>query len=534
MTEAPQTQDGHRSGGEVFLSYRRRKLPEIAALARRLESLKVRCWHDLRTYAAADWRALVNAKIQSTAAGIVAFTPDCFEEDSGWVEFEAKALKARNAYIPCCIEPTVLQPPFSRDQAKQLHAWFRPYAGKATLPVETLGVTSGPANSIEWEGVLEALEALVSRDQLHRLDLLQQRVANVLFEGDLEYAIEMNFDLDYRLTAALDFDDLVRLAGDASTWLSASPQTDPCISRITRIRSQLETLLKSPANVDGLFWSDGVVKGRSLSGWSTPGTLFRDAQFLPTMVVIPSGHYTIGSPITEVGRSDSEGPQVPVVIERPFALAATPTTVGQWRRFVMSTGYRADAGIVCWDAAVSAWADDALGTWETPGFIQVDDNPIVGVSWKGAVNFCRWLTEMTGRTYRLPTEAEWEYAARAGGAGPYPWGVDSPIDRAHFADARPGGGSEGAVKVGGFSANSFGLFDMSGNVWEWCDDDWTRGYADMPRSGGARIRPSEKRKVARGGGWRSPRADLRCAARRAFAANEGNSHVGFRVAASLS
>lgn len=534
MTHADPAQESMAAVDEVFLSYRRRKLPEVSAIARRLESLSVRCWYDLKTSAAADWRNVVDQKINSVRAGIVAFTPDCFTDGSDWVEYEAKVLKRRNAYVPCCIEPSDLQPPFSRDHARQLSTWFRPYAGEASLPMEAGGVTSGPSRYIEWEGVLDSLGTLLGRPTLHNLDLLLNRAADTLFGGDLEYAIERTFTVDDHEAIDATFDDLSHLFEGAGDWLAAAPTDDPARPLVNRLRDQFGLLLKTAERADGRRWSDGAFKGRTVSGASPPGTLFRDERALPTMAVVPPGHFVIGSPVSEIGRSDSEGPQVPVRIEKAFALATTPTTVSQWRRFAEETRYRSMPGVLAWDSGKNSWALAPRGDWREPGFEQADDHPVVGVSWADAASYALWLSDVTGRAYRLPTEAEWEYAARHGVDGPYPWGTERPAGRAHYAEALaslPSGA--GTAAVGSFQPSSLGLFDLSGNAWEWCQDSWVRGFADMSPIGAVRVRQQEHRRIARGGGWRSPAADLRIAARRAFPADERNAHVGFRVAASL-
>lgn len=534
MTAADTAQVLLATVDEVFLSYRRRKLPEVSAIARRLESLGVRCWYDLKTSAAADWREVVDQKVNSVRAGIVAFTPDCFKDGADWVEYEAKVLKRRNAYVPCCIEPTDLQPPFSRDHARQLSTWFKPYSGQATLSMEAGGVTSGPSRYIEWEGVLQSLGALLERPTLHKLDVLLGRTADILFDGDLEHAIERTFTVQDRDLVKATFNELSQLFESATEWLSASSAEDPGRTLVERLRLQFSILLKTATDADGRKWSDGVYKGRAVSGASPPGTVFRDQRGLPAMVVVPPGHFVIGSPVSESGRSDSEGPQVPVRMDRAFALAATPTTVGQWRRFVEETRYRPVPGVLAWDAGRNSWMLAPRGSWLEPGFVQTDDHPVVGLSWADAASYVRWLSEITGRAYRLPTEAEWEYSARHGVEGSYPWGTGDPVGRAHFLEASSNLPADaGTAPVGSFQPNHLGLFDLSGNVWEWCQDSWVRGFSDMSPVGAVRVRTTEYNRTARGGGWRSPRTDIRSASRRPFSADERNAHVGFRVAASL-
>ncbi|MDS4021926.1 MAG: SUMF1/EgtB/PvdO family nonheme iron enzyme [Candidatus Competibacter sp.] len=267
----------------------------------------------------------------------------------------------------------------------------------------------------------------------------------------------------------------------------------------------------------------------------------------PNMVVIPAGTFLMGPPENEKSRKDDER-QRSVEIKPNFAIGKTEVTVGQFRRFVEATSYRTEAetagGCYSWDG--KAWQQTADKNWRNPGFKQDDQHPVVCVSWNDALKYTEWLSKQTGQKYRLPTEAEWEYAARAGTQTAYYWG-DNPNEGCHF-----GNGADRTVKeqfpgwtileckdgyvytapVGRFQTNDFGLYDMLGNVWEWTCSEYDKNYGGAelrcvsdPNSGGPR--------VVRGGSWYFGPEWLRSAARGWFNSRDWNFNVGFRLARTL-
>lgn len=158
----------------------------------------------------------------------------------------------------------------------------------------------------------------------------------------------------------------------------------------------------------------------------------------PEMVLVESGRFVMGSPEDEEGRRDNEGPQKEITIVQPFAIARCETTVGEFRRFVEETGYvtEAESGEGCYalNEAGTGGEQRQDRNWRDPGFSQTDDHPVVCVSWNDAVAYAEWLSRRTGVTYRLPSEAEWEYAARAGAEFSRFWG-DEPDEGCDFANA---------------------------------------------------------------------------------------------------
>ena len=268
------------------------------------------------------------------------------------------------------------------------------------------------------------------------------------------------------------------------------------------------------------------------------------------LVYIPPGKFTMGSPESEVGREAQEVLHE-VELTKGFYMSAHEVTVGQFKQFVADTKYQTDGerdgkGAYGANEAGQIEAMHARFTWKTPGFEQTDDHPVVDVSWSDAKAFCNWLSEKEKKTYRLPTEAEWEYACRAGTKTAYVHG-DDPEDlttTGNGADATARAKFPGwsigiqakdsyvfTAPVGQFKANAFRLHDMHGNVWEWCED-W---YEPNRYPNGKQVDPTGpatgQAKVQRGGGWSSDFKRLRSAARvgRDSVAYRG-CYQGFRVA----
>jgi formylglycine-generating enzyme required for sulfatase activity/class 3 adenylate cyclase len=248
-------------------------------------------------------------------------------------------------------------------------------------------------------------------------------------------------------------------------------------------------------------------------------TKFRDCPQCPEMVVIPSGSFTMGASQGEVDRyAFPSGMRLqlhPVRIARQFALGEYLLTRKQYATFVEETGH-GGSGCFAVPPDSPSLKFDVARSWRDPGFAQADDHPVVCVSWYDAIAYVSWLSEKTGQNYRLPTEAEWEYAGRAGSVTGRYFG-DAPI--CEFANVRDrskrliysagqffnecDGGFSNTSPVASFPPNGFGLYDMIGNVWEWVEDCWKFSYTDAPSDGTAREEQPCKARVRRGASWNS-------------------------------
>ncbi len=223
--------------------------------------------------------------------------------------------------------------------------------------------------------------------------------------------------------------------------------------------------------------------------------------------LIPGGYYLLGSAVSEPGRYADEDTRHRVRVDA-FYIAVTETTNAQYGRFLQATGHPAPL----------YWQDQNLNA---------PNQPVVGVSWDDAVAFGIWLTQVTGVPHNLPTEAQWEAAARGGLTGqPYPWGAEAPdaggIYRANLRhDHTAKDGYLLTAPVGSFPANGYGLFDMAGNVSEWCLDQY------VPTGSGP-FKPGLLR-LLKGGSWFSQARDLRCAARQSAPPQYADGYIGFRV-----
>jgi sulfatase modifying factor 1 len=242
------------------------------------------------------------------------------------------------------------------------------------------------------------------------------------------------------------------------------------------------------------------------------------------LVPIPAGEFLMGSSPDEDGHVANEAPQHRVAITRPFEMGAHEVTNAQFEAFVEATGHLTEAerdvgGGFGIDFERAEVVQDPRHTWRDPGFPGFNpgpDHPVLMISWKDAEAFCRWLSEKEGRTYRLPTEAEWEYAARGGTTTPWWTGndpralaeaantADAPlrdrVPRARWA-AEWSDGFPFLAPVGSFRPNPFGLYDVTGNVWEWCHD-WYQAdyYAASPLEDPTGPETGSFRTI-RGGGW---------------------------------
>jgi formylglycine-generating enzyme required for sulfatase activity len=237
-----------------------------------------------------------------------------------------------------------------------------------------------------------------------------------------------------------------------------------------------------------------------------PGELFRDCADCPEMVVVPNGDFDMGS-----AESPYEKPVHHVTITKTFAIGRREITFAEW-----------DA---CVTAGMCKYRPEDRG-WGR------GDRPVVDVSWDDAKLFVKWMSQRTGKAYRLPSEAEWEYAARAGTASAFWWGRERGEGRANCDDC--GAPTKGqTVPAGSFRPNSFGLYDTSGNAAEWVEDCWNDTYKGAPANGSAWLAGQCGLRVLRGGSFASKANMVRSAARFRYDADVRYYANGFRLARDL-
>lgn len=275
----------------------------------------------------------------------------------------------------------------------------------------------------------------------------------------------------------------------------------------------------------------------------------------PELVVIPLGSFQMGSPENEPERKSNEGPRFNVSLARGFALARTETTVGQFRAFIQATGYVPSANqngsSTIYDERSGSMVSRSGVTWQSDhaGRPAGNDLPVIHVSWVDAKAYTDWISRETGKAYRLPSEAEFEYVLRAGSQTRYPWGEGNPTrlvgnltgdgdrsdSRRNWVNAFPNysDGFWGPAPVRSYEANRFGIHDMAGNVSEWVEDCWHDNYQRAPTDGSAWVNPGCNRRVIRGGSWASSPDQARSAFRLTASPTTTNARLGFRVARDL-
>jgi formylglycine-generating enzyme required for sulfatase activity len=235
-----------------------------------------------------------------------------------------------------------------------------------------------------------------------------------------------------------------------------------------------------------------------------PGDFFRDCKECGEMVVVPPGTFEMGS------GADMESPIHRVTIAKPFAIGRYEVTFQEWDFCVAAGGCKYSPSDQSWGRG---------------------DRPVINLSWLDAKEFVKWLSQKTGQSYRLPSEAEWEYAARAGTSTPYWWGREIGTRQANCREC--GGGGAQTSPVGSFKSNAFGLFDTAGNVAEWVEDCWNDNYRNAPRDGSAWTTGQCQLRGLRGGSFDSQAKYLRSQARFRYDFDVRYLANGFRVVREL-
>lgn len=330
----------------------------------------------------------------------------------------------------------------------------------------------------------------------------------------------------------------------------------PTAPGLRRAREKLAQLLRIAAPAD-----PAVMELRTRIEMAAHYGLFRSGQAFtdamvnggrgPQLVVVPHGAFRMGAAETEMGSTDAERPARNIRFERGFAMARTEITVAEFRRFVKASGHRPRAT----RRGYSTIYDERSGNFVRAGNVDwqsdyagkpaSDDMPVLHVSVGDAIRYAEWLSEQTGQRYRLPSEAEFEYALRAGSQTRFPWGEGvPPAGVGNFTganDVSPGGrrwtnafagygdGAWGPAAVGSYRPNRWGVHDLAGNVSEWVEDCWHSSYRRAPRDGRSWVNPGCRNQVIRGGSWANSPAHTRSAWRQGTDTNNTNARVGFRV-----
>ncbi len=265
-----------------------------------------------------------------------------------------------------------------------------------------------------------------------------------------------------------------------------------------------------------------------------------DDPVAPRMVAIPAGEFTMGSSATEAGHTAREAPRHRVRIGYPLAVSMFPIIVGEYTEFVADSHHESSGSCITLESG--EFKSRKERNWRDPGFPQKMISPVTCIDFNDATAYARWLSKKTGQSYRLLSEAEYEYANRAGTTTAYWWGDDGNASCAYAngfdLDAEPWGKSPArfachdgyafTAPVGSFKPNAFGLYDTAGNVASWTADCWNETYAGAPKDGSANTAGDCGERALRGGSF--PSVNLRSASRGKDPVGYVGVHHGFRVA----
>ncbi|KAF0220800.1 MAG: protein 3-oxoalanine-proteinrating enzyme family [Geobacteraceae bacterium] len=259
------------------------------------------------------------------------------------------------------------------------------------------------------------------------------------------------------------------------------------------------------------------IADKGADGKPFPASSFRDRLMDgtpgPEMMVIPAGRFKMGA--VHGGGDSDEKPVHVVTIARPFAMGKFEVTFEEYDRFCQATGR---------DKPEDGRRYNPFSSWGR------GRRPVMNVTWDDAVAYTTWMSEQTGRKYRLPSESEWEYAAKGGGEDRYWWGFSVGGNRAGCKGCGSPWDNKKTAPVGSFKPNPFGLYDTAGNVWEWCRDTWHENYEGAPADGSAWEGGKDGRRVQRGGSFGSKPRYVRSSARGRGHPAGRYVYLGFRLA----
>ena len=439
------------------------------------------------------------------------------------------AHEAPSAPVSAPAEPVLLD--LTRDERRRVQ-----------IGLAALGFESGPEDGLFGPKTRAALGAWQEAKGYAATGVLTREQAGALIAAA---GTEADAAAEERLAAEREFWSSVKESGDPAD-LEAYLKTYPGGVYEALARRRLDTLIAEEDNAAyGRARSEGTkaayeaylraypaglhgAEAREAAARAAmrPGRVFRDCEVCPEMVVVPAGSFTMGSPASEEDRYEQEGPQHRVTIGRPFAVGKYEVTFAEWES--------------CLDGGGCSGYTPSDEGWGRGG------RPVANVSWNDAQSYVAWLSRKTGKRYRLLSESEWEYAARAGTTGPFHFGETISTNQANYDGSSiyndyntydmTGAGvyRENTVPVGSFPPNGFGLHDMHGNVFEWVEDCWHDSYFRAPSDGRAWITGGDcTKRMSRGGAWAAEPENTRSAVRARNTRNSRDSFQGFRVARTL-
>jgi formylglycine-generating enzyme required for sulfatase activity len=550
---------------DIFVSYSRADRGTVAGIVAALEAEGWSVWWDTRLRAGEQWDEVIEREINAARCVLVVWSP--LSVTRYWVKVEANFGLSRGVLVPVAIEGAVPPLAYSLIQAADLSGWngdagapaFRrtvedireklrrapgppPEDHARALGAGTEAPAPAPAQNhaaerdwkhIEHSGDPRDFRAfidehgsgfLVRKARLRLQDLADDGFAAAGRDRTaLERFLKLHFD-SAQAEAARAL--LAELAAEETRLREAEERArrDEA-ARLAELRGKIasigdrDTLLSllpgAPEAAAARLQALGFLKAPSLKGgkphtlWLKVGESFRDLDNGPEMVIVPAGEFWMGSKDGE--GDDDERPRRRVKILKPFAVGRFAVTFDEWDAAVAAGGVQHKP------------SDQGWGRGR---------RPVINVNWDDAQSYIKWLSSKTGQPYRLLSEAEWEYCCRAGTETPYCFGNTIAKTQAQFSEGSYGSAGK-TVEVCSFPANGFGLHDMHGNVWEWCQDCWNGNYHNAPADGSAWTTGECGRRVLRGGSWFNYPQNLRSAGRNRNIPDYRYFNCGFRLARTL-
>ncbi|AUT00751.1 hypothetical protein CLI64_10265 [Nostoc sp. CENA543] len=548
---------------KVFISYSHKDEPLKNELIKHLIILKrdkvISLWHDREISPGVEWDQQINANLQTADIILLLVSSDFIASDYCWGVEVNTAIARHNAgnarVIPVILRNVMWQSaPFAKLQAlptnaKPVKSW--PHEDDAFTDIAQ-GIRDAAKELIQErqqkqaranreaalaeyrrkvvefaaDGEISLAESFILQDEQKRLGLTDQETEKIREQVLEPYGIyKENLD-KYRqfftqLVEAQGYPLPEKAKGELSKLQNYYSLKDEDIDRIEQEQKNIEQQNQSQ------WFEFKTAKVTVISGTSCIVNYSQGkAEFFNErldhginleMVAIPGGQFLMGSPESEEKRDSDESPQHHVKIQ-PFFMGKFPVTQAQWR-------------------VVAAWDKVNIDLDPDPSRFKGNNRPVECVSWDHAVEFCHRLSRRTNKTYRLPSEAEWEYACRAGTTAPFCFGETLTTDLANYdGNFTYGAGSKGEYRkqttdVGSFPANLFGLYDLHGNIYEWCEDVWHDNYNGAPNDGSAWVnnKDEDARRLLRGGSWYGLPWYCRSANRVRYARGNRYDDVGFRV-----
>mgnify|MGYP001166161366 CR=1 FL=1 len=479
---------------EIFVSYNREDLKTAQVIVDGLIAEGFDVWMDMNLQAGENYDEITEDRLHKARAVVVLWSSRSVK--SRWVRAEATIGARKNTLVPLMIEACDRPVMFELIQTTDLSGWAGDRNDPAWLNFievikKRLAATPAPSKGSESRGGPAPSK---SRKRIKPAKRKEKRSG-----GGMLTAVTLTFLFGQVSAAGIYIlrPDLVAPVLNQLSALAASNSSAEATTTQVAEQPAAETP-PPPAEQAPAAAVEPVAEPVAEAGPVT----FRECDMCPDMINIPGGTFLMGAPDEELARNAWEGPQRKVAMA-PYAIASTEVTYDQWDACV------ADGG--------------CSGYSPTAGTQGRGAQPVAKVSWKDAQAYTKWLTQKTGRVYRLPSEAEWEFAARAGTGTPFWWGALYEADKAAAGDA--------PIAVTDLPANALGLTGVSGNVREWVQDCYVNTFANAPLDGRAVEVAACKLRVLRGGSYKSSPAELRIAARARNDSAVRDEVTGFRVAA---